>query len=780
MQSEGQIKMRDEKSIQLTVGALLHDIGKIVSRKGQESETQDDIGYQFLKDKVGLNISEVLDIVRYHHYDAISSADIPLDSSAYIAYIANDIASVSAGSNNSDLEQDSDISAPMESVFNILNRNNKKGYYAPRILKEDAGINYPINERINVTESDYDRVLSSLCESIKHISMDASGIQILMEALESELSYVPAFISKGYVADISLYDHLKMTAAYASCIYEYLKDKGISDYRSELFEKSQEFNEEEPFLMASLDMSGIQDFIYTIATKDALKTLRARSFYLEIMMEHLVDTLLDKQGLSRANLIYSGGGHCYVLMPNTKQVKICFEEFLRETNEWFLNEYGIELYVAGGYASCSANSLRNKPEGSYPDIFKRMSARISGMKLHRYEAKDIIWLNSKQVSDYSRECKACHRMDRLTTEDICSVCEGMKKLSAKVLYEDFFAVSASENDGMEFPFGVWMSSGDADRMNSLSKDDEKIRIYGKNKSLSGSCYSTKLWTGSYTTGETFAQLAKKSEGIERIGVLRADIDNLGSAFVAGFNNPDNNDRYVSLSRTATLSRQLSLFFKLFINDILNNPEYRVLTDKERGPRNVSIVYSGGDDVFIVGAWDDIVEAAVDLRHRFERYTEGSLTISAGIGIYNPSYPVRVMADEVGHMEEMAKDNPGKDSITFFDGNVYKWDVFHQGILEGKYKALAEFFDASEERGKNFLYNMLNLVRSQNERINFARFIYLLSRMEPSEEAPPGETDRYREFSGKMIEWIQDDEERRQLESAMLLYAYHIRETEGER
>ena len=30
-----------------------------------------------------------------------------------------------------------------------------------------------------------------------------------------------------------------------------------------------------------------------------------------------MDELLDGCGLTRANIIYSGGGHCYLLLPNT-------------------------------------------------------------------------------------------------------------------------------------------------------------------------------------------------------------------------------------------------------------------------------------------------------------------------------------------------------------------------------------------------------------------------------------------------------------------------------
>ena len=54
------------------------------------------------------------------------------------------------------------------------------------------------------------------------------------------------------------------------------------------------------FLLYSMDISGIQNFIYTVGESGVLKGLRARSFYLEIMMEHVVDELLEKLALSRA------------------------------------------------------------------------------------------------------------------------------------------------------------------------------------------------------------------------------------------------------------------------------------------------------------------------------------------------------------------------------------------------------------------------------------------------------------------------------------------------
>lgn len=34
-------------------------------------------------------------------------------------------------------------------------------------------------------------------------------------------------------------------------------------------------------------------------------------------------------------------------------------------------------------------------------------------------------------------------------------------------------------------------------------------------------------------------------------------------------------------------------------------------------RNATIVYSGGDDVFIVGAWNEVIELSIDLQEKFK-------------------------------------------------------------------------------------------------------------------------------------------------------------------
>ena len=52
-----------------------------------------------------------------------------------------------------------------------------------------------------------------------------------------------------------------------------------------------------------------------------MKTLRGRSLYIDLLLEEFIDEYLEQIGLSRANVLYSGGGHFYILVPNIEDTK---------------------------------------------------------------------------------------------------------------------------------------------------------------------------------------------------------------------------------------------------------------------------------------------------------------------------------------------------------------------------------------------------------------------------------------------------------------------------
>ena len=793
----------DEKNIRLVIGALLHDIGKVVYRAGVDSRRHALSGADYLRgERVSLKDSEILDCVHYHHAADMRQAKLPHDSLAYIVYMADNIAA--AADRRKQEQEDSvpggfDKSKAMDSIFNLLNGNNQHKAYSPRLTNVEDAINYPTDKPPVFSISEYDAILRNITENLHGLEWTEEYLHSLMDSLEANLSFVPSSTNKQEVADISLYDHMKLTAAFACAIRAYLEEEGERDYHKRLYTDGQNFYSEQAFILAKFDLSGIQKFIYTITSKRALKTLRARSFYLDFLVEHIADELLAGLGLTRANLLYSGGGGASFLLPNTKAVKESLREFQREINAWCQKYFDIGLYLAVGYAPCSSENLQDIPAGSYAGLYRQISQELSDNKAARYTPAEILQLNNQAVEDDSRECKVCRHTGTVNEDGICSFCAAMQRLSENIMSEQykFFAVlPKAAYQGLPLPGECVLAAGDEKTVRQW-QEQGILRIYGKNRFYTGKAVTNRLWIGDYHTGETFAELAEQATGIPRLGILRADIDDLGRAFARGFQRPDGNRKYVTLSRTAELSRQLSLFFKLHIRKLLEKPEY-TLSGRTKDCRHAAIVYSGGDDLFIVGAWDDVIELAVDIRRSFARYADGTLTLSAGIGVYPASYPISVMAAETAEQEEKSKGLPGKAAVTLFeDGAVheltdsqgkllsisdgtYSWEELEECVLAEKYRCINEFFNFSAERGKNFLYKILELLRNRKEKINLARYVYLLSRMEPDKKAEDGEAlKRYRAFAAKMLQWIQNDKDTRQLKTAIQIYAYITRETGAE-
>lgn len=765
----------NEKQIKLIIGSLLHDIGKIVCQSG-DGRNPGAAGADYLIREAEITDPEILNCVRFDRGAVPEQADMPADSIAYLVSFADQVAAAAGGKESgaeSDKEQTFDKRVPLESIFNILNGNHGNLHYDHMILNPEKGINYPTDRASENCESFYQEVSRKLTETLKDLTYSDDYVNSLLTALEENTSYIPSSTVKKEFADISLYDHAKMTAALASCLEQALAEQGITDYHS-VFATNKDMIFKEPwFLLYSMDVSGIQKFIYSVGTSGVLKGLRARSFYLEFLLEHIIDELLSSLSLSRANLIYTGGGHCYFLLPNTEKAKEATASWQKKVNDWLMDRFGTALYVAAGSTECSAQALCNEPKGAYSELFREMSRNISAQKARRYTASELIRLNHFNERG-ERECKICRRMEPLNEEDKCEICAVLEKTSADILYQDYFVVlHEKQKDALPLPGDCCMVAASREKLINLMERPSYVRSYTKNQMYTGLHTTTKLWVGSYTTGKTFEEFANEAEGIERLAVLRADVDNLGTAFVSGFD-----DRYLSLSRTASFSRQLSLFFKGYINRILNNGASAVFS--EPGSRNAAIVYSGGDDLFLVGSWNEVIDAFIDIRNELMKFTEGTLTISGGIGLYPGKHPINLMAAETEVLEKASKDLPDKNAVTLFDETgAYPWPVFIEDVIGQKYMALQEFFDTSSERGMAFLYRLLDLLRNSEEKIQFARYIYLLSRLEPDADDNPGAAAAYRKFSEKMVRWYQSESDKAALITATYLYVYRVRGREKE-
>lgn len=146
----------------------------------------------------------------------------------------------------------------------------------------------------------------------------------------------------------------------------------------------------------------------------------------------------------------------------------------------------------------------------------------------------------------------------------------------------------------------------------------------------------------------FTEIAQQATGDPKLAALKIDVDNLGQLF----RDKDRNTYQHN-------SQALRFFFEEKMYDILKN----YINEASIYP-----VFSGGDDCFLIGAWDKILETAQTIQEEFYRFQQDknlNLTLSAGVVVVSPKFPMVRLAEEAEHALELAKQY-GKNKITIFD------------------------------------------------------------------------------------------------------------------
>jgi CRISPR-associated protein Csm1 len=163
------------------------------------------------------------------------------------------------------------------------------------------------------------------------------------------------------------------------------------------------------------------------------------------------------------------------------------------------------------------------------------------------------------------------------------------------------------------------------------------------------------------TPADLAALARRAEGRKAWGVLRGDVDSLR----------------IRLRRAETIEEhvRLSVLYKQFFAG-----ELEVLCSQPEFWRKVTILYSGGDDFAVYGAWDALIPLAREMQRLFHRFTEENLkdfpgpegkTISMAVALA-PEIDASLawVYEEAGARLERAKD-VDKDCISVL-GRVLEW------------------------------------------------------------------------------------------------------------
>lgn len=529
-------------------------------------------------------------------------------------------------------------------------------------------------EQLNSLKADIKAELQALSAD------DWQNLPILTLVLEKYGSY----LSYGQ-ADIALFDLARATATVASSLAEQ--------------------PEAENLCLVAGDLSGIQPFIYTIASDGALKSLRARSFYLELVTEEMTQQLLERLRLPRTSVIYTGGGKTYLLAPPTTQTHQVVATLKSEFNQELFQRFQGKVFLNLVGHDFSVAQIAG---ADFSRVWETVNKKLAVQKARKFDSQITDVLVAKDTHD---PCGVCHR-DDLKPEELkplgndgvqaCPTCNQMFWLGKSLYKVGSFVRSPAKSlaNAETFADPIKIKLGNQTIYYHLfegskphfSKSDSTIKtIYlinnwdvalyrtdyfrGKNPTLLmlgnyGQASKTEQDSKGNPAFMTAAEMAETAKGIARVGHLRMDVDRLGQIFADGLG-----ENY-TLPRLAGLSRQMSYFFKVYLNSLAdrrsqNLPPSAGQLSHDARP-NLLFIYAGGDDLFITGSWNEVVEFAFDVYQSFRAYTghHPDITLSGGISLNGPKYPLYQSADDAGAAEESAKGN-GRDSLTLFE-QTFKW------------------------------------------------------------------------------------------------------------
>jgi CRISPR-associated protein Csm1 len=153
------------------------------------------------------------------------------------------------------------------------------------------------------------------------------------------------------------------------------------------------------------------------------------------------------------------------------------------------------------------------------------------------------------------------------------------------------------------------------------------------------------------------------QGTQMLGVLKADVDHLGLLLACGLK-----DERFTVSRLATLSRQLNSYFAVYL-------PYLLQTDERF--QDVYTVFAGGDDLFLIGPWNKIMELAPHIGNSFRHYVcnNPEVHLSAGISVHKPHTPIHSMAFAAEMAIEASKSG-GRNRLTAFSETV-DWETVQE-------------------------------------------------------------------------------------------------------
>lgn len=374
------------------------------------------------------------------------------------------------------------------------------------------------------------------------------------------------------------------------------------------------------------DLSGIQKFIYNITSKRAMVSLKGRSYYLKDFTEKVCDEILNIPEIKNSTFrqdemkIYCSGGKFYLQVPDTDIIRNAIAEIRKKKEEELWNGHQGQLSINIDYVPFCyvGNEVKVGAEaGNIGILWKNMTEKFKALKNQKFKS---LLLND--YDNYFNEDKNKVGGD----VKVCQITGVEGAVESKFIFKD--------SDGEK-----------VETLTVLPSVREQIELGKQLRDRQG------------------FKMLEEYAGNTYLGVLRMDVDNLGAKFIRS--------DFASMEDYTKFSKALDKFF-----DAENGNLHDI---QEKHKEYLNIVYAGGDDIFVVGRWDKVIDFAEDLQKAFKDYCQNvlkdeSLSISGGIAIVNEKFPIAKTAEMAGEAEDAAKKyRKEKNAFNMF-GESVAWDA----------------------------------------------------------------------------------------------------------
>lgn len=686
-------ELSERKFESFILAALLHDIGKFYQRTGEKLEAEDepflDLCCRRFKTTYGEAYAykhavysgsfvrkylraypDVGPLVMYHHVPE----NCP-DDNRYLAKLITLSDWLSAGERR-DREEDEESGEPDKTpIISILSsvsldgKKPKRTYLRLSELDERLENLFPIAEKDlaisgdRFAENSYPGLWKRFLEEFNRLDQ----FQLLDELYFLLQKFTISIPSSTYreIPDVSLFHHSKSVAAIGGCLFrldlhEEMIERAFRLLKGE--ETLEAIEVKEPFIFLGGDISGIQDFIYSVTTEKALKGLRGRSFYLQLLSEVVARRILNLLSLPETNLIYSGGGNFYLLLPNTSDVVKKIEDLRKEVDEVLIDSHKGKLSLAMAYEPLTWLDFSD-----FSGVWGRLGKKLATSKRRKFshlfsdpERRELF--EPFEEGGELAGCAICG--EELGEEGECDFCKSFTDLSNELIRARCIRINEirpsrkasyrSWKDVIESLGFIYEFSGREDRRSHvINTTDFSGRFRGYR------------FIGRQVAREeseilTLEHIAERAKGARKWGVLRADVDDLGRIFKEGLGEEK------TISRTSMLSFMISTYFSRRI-DVLLSENY-----KDRA----SVIYSGGDDLLIVAPWSDLPDIAIQIYEDFRKFSSYNFSLTSAIYLApSKKFPIYESAKSAGFSLEVAKDH-GKDRLNFLDVPI-PWNDFRR-------------------------------------------------------------------------------------------------------